>query len=85
MSSTVRLGNDSPVHSIGIIKLTYEGGKIVCIMRDKETRKDWSEVTWEDFRRFQNVFGKVTSQWRSQTIMHALGILSLRGVDLFEE
>lgn len=86
LGDSVRPGNDNPVHSIGVIKLTYERGRIVCIMRDEETRKDWGEITWGDFRRFQDVFTKVTSQWRNQTIMHALEILrSLRGLDLFEE
>jgi hypothetical protein len=86
LGNSARPGNDNPVHSIGVIKLTYERGRIVSIMRDEETRKDWGEITWGDFRRFQDVFKEVTSQWRSQTIMQALGILrSLRGVDLFEE
>jgi hypothetical protein len=87
LGNSVRPGNNNPVHSIGVIKLTYERGRIVCIMPDEEeTRKYWSDVTWNDFSRFQDVFGEVTSQWKNQTIMQALGILrSLRGVDLFEE
>lgn len=87
LGNSIRPGNNNPVHSIGVIKLTYERGRIVCIMPDKEeTRKYWSNVTWDDFSRFQDVFREVTSQWKSQTIMQALGTLrSLRGVDLFEE
>ena len=86
LGNSVKPGNDSPVHSIGVIKLTYERGKIVCITPDEETHKDWSEVEWSDFRRFQDVFKGVSSEWKNQTIMKALGILrSLKGGDLFEK
>ncbi len=86
LGNSFRPGNDSPVHSIGVMKLTYERRGIVCIMGEEETRKDWSEVTWSDFSRFQDVFRDVTSEWKNQTIMQALRILrSLRGVDLFED
>ena len=86
LGNSVKPDNDSPVHSIGVIKLTYECGKIVCITSDDKKHKDWSKVTWSDFQRFQDVFSGVGSKWKDQTIMKALCILrSLKGVDLFEE
>lgn len=86
LGNSVKPDNDSPVHSIGVIKLTYERGKIVCITSDDKKHKDWSKVTWSDFQRFQDVFSGVGSKWKDQTIMKALCILrSLKGVDLFEE
>lgn len=86
LGNSVKPDNDSPVHSIGVAKLTYERGKIVCVISDDRKHKDWSEVTWSDFMRFQDVFRGVGSKWKDKTLMKVLVTLrSLKGVDLFEE
>jgi hypothetical protein len=86
LGNSVRPGNDKPVHSIGVIKLTCKCGRMVFITPDEETHKDWSEVEWSDFLRFQDVFRNVGSKWEEQTLMKVLVTLrSLKCVDLFEE
>jgi hypothetical protein len=84
LGTPASVGNDSPRHSVGVMKLAYEDGNLVCIVDDK-TKKDWDEIDWEDFKRFQDVFEKVSKQWDKKTITQSLAVLhSLKELDFFE-
>lgn len=90
LGNSTKPGNDSPIHSIGVIRLECENEKMFFVRRNGRNKKGtpvaWSDVEWSDFSRFQDVFEGVGDRWKDQTIMQTLDILrTLNGADLFEE
>lgn len=77
--------NDTPANYLGVCKLVIQDGSL-GLFRQRATGSilnrtyveeflPWSEVTWENFRRFQDVFPGITDAWENETLIQTIRMM----------